>query len=338
MMCLARLWTWLLVPCCTVSSAGAAEFVGALSASRPPERYVVLRRADVEAVIVDNSAVDDGVLPGHRAGYSGLAALRHARRRENLFVPAYAGLNFEHCHDGTNQPREILFEPRHAPMHLRRVGEYAVELHQPPTPRYRLESRLRYEILPDGAIEMRLECVPRARTFRYGYIGLFFASYIHRPESLDIHFLGCPEGQCDAQPDWVRGVTPLHGTLATHRGTGDRRTFRHDPDFPLTLVFGFSKHRFVEPWYFGVSHGMALVMVFRERDAVWLTQSPSGGGPGNPAWDFQWFIPDYEVGRRYVFVMRAIYVPFESPEQIRRIVAPHRAELDGRADGSDGRR
>lgn len=331
-MCMARLLTCLLVPCWAVLPVGAAERLGALAASGPAERYVVLNRGDVEAVIVDNSAVDDGVLVGHKAGYSGLAVLRHARRRENLFVPAYAGLNFEHCHDGTNQPREILFEPRHAPMHLRRVGEYAVELHQLPTPHYRLESRLRYELLPDGAIEMRLECVPVARTFRYGYIGLFFASYIQRPESLDIHFLGRPENQSDARPDWVRAVTPSHGTLATHRGAGDRRTFPCDPDFPLALVFGFSKHRFVEPWYFGVSHGMALAMVFRERDAVWLTQSPSGGGPGNPAWDFQWFIPDYEVGRRYAFVMRAIYVPFESPEQIRRIVAPHRAELDARPD------
>lgn len=58
--------------------------------------YAILKRADIEAVIVDNSAVDDTVLPGHRAGYSGVGSLRHARRRENLFVPAVAGLNFEH--------------------------------------------------------------------------------------------------------------------------------------------------------------------------------------------------------------------------------------------------
>ena len=82
----------------------------------PEKPYVVLRRGEVGAIVVDQRAVDDGVLRGHRAGYSGLAALRHDRRRENLFVPAYAGLNFEHIHDGTLAVKRDRFEPRTAPM------------------------------------------------------------------------------------------------------------------------------------------------------------------------------------------------------------------------------
>src|SRR5262245_4322255 len=81
--------------------------------------YHILKRGPIEAVVVDNRAVDTPALPGHRAGYHGIGSLKHARQPRNLFVPAYAGLNFEHILDGTTQGREVLFEPRQAPMELR---------------------------------------------------------------------------------------------------------------------------------------------------------------------------------------------------------------------------
>ena len=288
--------------------------------------YVVIKRGDVEAVIVDNRAVDDDVLPKHRAGYSGVASLTHTGRRANLFVPSYAGLNFEHIHDGTVQAHKILFEPRNAPMQLRVVDQHTVELYQAPTPHYKLESCQRYRMLEDGTIELTVECIPRAETFTNGYIGLFWASYIHQPESLDIHFKG-RESDRESAARWIRGMTPAHGALSTHLAADDDRRFPHQDGFPLTLVFNRSNFRYSEPWYYGVSHGMALVLMFRPQDEIRLTQSPSGGGSGNPAWDFQCFFPDYQLGRRHQIVMRAMYVPFESPEQIERVSAPHRRAL-----------
>ena len=215
-------------------------------------------------------------------------------------------------------------------MSIRRTGDYTIELYQPPTPHFKLESTITYELLDDGAIEMTLECTPRERTFRNGYIGLFFASYINQPESLDIHFKGFPDGSTAGDPVWIRGVTPEHGVRATHVASDDYRVFPHDEEFPLSLVFNRSNHRYDEPWYYGVSDGMAYILVFCERDRVLLTQSPSGGGRGNPAWDFQWFVPDYEVGKSYRFVMRALYLPFESAEEIERIAQRHMNELNSR--------
>jgi hypothetical protein len=242
-------------------------------------------------------------------------------------VPAYAGLNFEHIHDGTARPREVLFEPRNAPTELRRIDDHTVELYQGPTPTWGLESCTRYELLEDGAIEMTVECVPRRRTFKNGYIGLFWASYIHRPESGAIHFRGHTEGG-DPTPRRIEATSPAHGVRATHLAVGDDRSFSHDANFPLTLVFNRSDRRYDEPWFYGVSHGLAYAQVFRTKDRVRLAQSPSGGGEGNPAWDFQAFLPGYEVGRRYTLVMRALYVPFESPEQVRRAIEPHRLALE----------
>ncbi|GEM_PF-127244 len=301
----------------------------------PDKPYVVLQHGGLKVVVVDNRAVDDVVLPGHRAGYHGIASLRHVQQPRNLFVPAYAGLNFEHIHDGTVKPREVLFEPRHAPMELRVLNNRAAELYQAPTPHWDLESCMRYELLDDSIIEFTFECVPRRDTFTNGYMGLFWASYIDHPESLDIHFRGFSEG-AGAKAGWLWGITPAHGSWATHRAPDDQREFPHDAAFPLELPFGFSRLRYAEPWYFGVCRGMALVQMFRAQDGVRLTQSPSGGGSGCPAWDFQWFINKPRVGQRCQLVMRVAYMPVKGSgeeasvrDQIARLVKERQPNSGG---------
>ncbi len=97
---------------------------------------------------------------------------------------------------------------------------------------------------------------------------------------------------------------------AAHRALEDRREFGHVEPFPLELPFGFSAHRYTEPWYFGLCRGMAFAQVFRAGDQVRLAQSPSGGGNGCPAWDFQWVIPGCRVNQRYQLIMRALYTPW----------------------------
>lgn len=328
----------LLHACVLCRNATCQETVAKTSLDNPAmefriatKPYVVLARGEVRAVVVDNSAVNDQVLSGHRAGYSGLASLTHAQRRTNLFVSAYAGLNFEHIHDGTVRDRKVLFEPRNAPMQLRVIDEFTCELYQAPTPTWQLESCSRFELLEDGTVQLTFECIPRAETFSNGYLGLFWASYIQQPEMLDIHFRGHATDQDPSQDPncvrWIRGITPSHGSLSTHLASDDLRTFQHDRDFPLTLVFNRSKYRYSEAWYYGISHGMALVLMFRPQDEIRFSQSPSGGGSGNPAWDFQYFVPGYRIDQRYQLVMRAMLTPFESPSQIDEVSRTHRQAL-----------
>lgn len=291
----------------------------------PNEHFVKLHHDDVTAIIVDNAAVDIPELPSHRAGYNGVASLTHTRHARNLFVPGIAGLNFEHIHDGTTAGLAEKFEPRQFPMELRVVDQNTVELYQPPTGNWRLESCGRYQLLENGVIEYTFECIPRTVDYRHDYIGLFWASYIHQPQDKAIFFQGRIAGS-SGPPEWIRGVTPKHGTDSTHRPAGVASLPPVDDDFPLTLVNHPSKYEYAEPWYYGVSHGMAFVQMFRSRDNIWLAQSPSGGGNGNPAWDFQWFIPHPQVGRCYGFVMRAAYLPFESRAQIQAVTHPLRID------------
>jgi hypothetical protein len=292
----------------------------------PTEHIVVLKRGDTTALVVDNTAIDTPQLPRRRAGYSGVASLTRGDRPNPYSV---VGLNFEHIHDGTTAVQRERFEPRTTPMQLRRIDDTTVELYQAPTPNWKLESCGRYHLLPDGVIEYTFECIPRADLFKNGYVGLFWASYIFEPADRAIHFVGRSVEQ--AQPHLIRAVTPAHGDQSTHPPSGPMLDLKLAPDFPLTLVSGRSKYTYDEPWYYGLTRGMAVVQMFRARDGIWFAQSPNGGSTTskNPAWDFQWFIANYKVGEAYGFVMRAAYVPFENHDQLEKQTRSHRDALNG---------
>ena len=185
---------------------------------------------------------------------------------------------------------------------LRVIDATTAELYQPPTPHWGLESCARYQLLEGDTIEFTFECIARRDKYKNGYIGLFWASYIDQPEDKSILFF-------DSNGKWVQAITPEHGVLATHLSATDTREFAHDPEFPLSLVFNHSKFRYGKPWYLGQCRGMVFAQIFRANDQVRMSQSPSGGGTGNPAWDFQWFIPRPRIGERYQLVMCALYTP-----------------------------
>lgn len=293
---------------------------------------VRLKRGPIELVLVDNQAHVIDEAPKHRAGYNGVAVLKHEKQSRTPFVPEVSGLNFEHIHDGTLRGLVEKFEPRVFPMQMRRIDEFTYELHQPPTKNYKLESCGRYTLLADGTIEYTFECIPREDTYRKKFIGLFWASYMHQPDDMSIFFPG-REVEGVGKTSLINAVTPEHGIKATHPPADLAQRPEIDADFPLKLVGGTSGYVQTGDWYYGVCRGMAFVQVFRPRDKLWIAQSPSGGGKGNPAWDFQWFLHDYKVDEAYGFTMRAAYVPYESAGQIEKIAKRLQGEMANAGDG-----
>lgn len=294
-----------------------------------PQGVVRLHAGPLELVLVDNQAHTLPEAPHHRAGYNGIAVLKHRQEPRSLFVPEVAGLNFEHIHDGTRATLKEKFEPRVFPMEMRRIDATTYELYQPPTANFHLESCGRYALLPDGVIEYTFTCIPREAPEQQNFLGFFWASYIHQPENLSIWFLGRETGSA-AAPRWVNGITPQHGVDATHPPANPAFVPKIESDFPLTLVHHRSRFEHTQSYYYAICRGMAWLQVFRPQDQIWFAQSPSGGGAGNPAWDFQWFIPHVQVDQPYGFVMRAAYVPFESREQIEQLARQIQQELRAR--------
>ena len=277
-----------------------------------------IQAGTLPALVADNSAYGKF----HRQGYSGVSELYHGSSKRNLFVPAYAGLNYEHIFSGDSASYGWnIFEPRRAPIRLRRLGEKKVELFQERTANWPLQGRLSYELSGEDAIEMRASFRPLEDAWKkHGYIGVFFASYIHAPEDMAIHFIGRDRpGRGKAAPRWITHLPGSHGDRACHRPAGSDWDPPLDSGFNISLVEGVSEYEYSYPFYYGLSHGKVFIMMFSDVDRdceLRFAQSPSGGGKGNPAWDFVFFSRGYKVGKEVGFTTRAVYRKFRGREDV----------------------
>ncbi|MBI3412283.1 MAG: hypothetical protein HY040_28525 [Planctomycetes bacterium] len=279
------------------------------------------RAGNLTAVIGDNAEHEE-----HRAGYNGLWRLTHRTEAANLFVPSVAGLNFEHIFDGDHadmgNARTIFFEPRNARMDFRRISDTEAELHQPATPNYHLESWTQFTLRAPHYVDMHFRFRATQHVFRHGYIGLFWATYISAPEDKSMYFL---LGQ-----NWQQLCSQRHNDESTVRHAADRVELRFSEGQPEALYRNLSPLRFDEPFFYGLFRNQVVIFLFDRTEGIRFTHSPSGGGmnkdqqTSNPAWDFQYILPKYEVKREYGYRMRLAYRPRCSRADILREVAAWR--------------
>jgi hypothetical protein len=277
--------------------------------------HATFQVGDLTAVIGDNGAHGD-----HRAGYNGVWSLEHKSAARSLFVPAYAGLNHEHIFNGeADAPTEVFFEPRHAPMTFRQLSDHEAELHQPPTPTFQLESWTRFTLVAPHYLDMSYRCIARQHTFPRGYIGLFWASYINAPDDKSMYFRSGTEGR-DAL--WSQLCTQRHDDESTVRHADDQIQLTFRDGHRDTLYRNLSPFRYGLPFYYGLFDELLWMVMFERADGIRFTHSPSGGGTNNqrettnPAWDFQFLIPNYEVGKEYTFRLRALLRPRCTRQQV----------------------
>lgn len=270
---------------------------------------------DLTAVIGDNSASGE-----HRAGYNGVWSLRHRLADRNLFVPAYAGLNLEHIFNGETEddPRHF-FEPRTAPMTFAKLSDTECELHQPPTPMFRVESRTRFKLTAPHYLDLTFRATAHQHVFPRGWMGLFWASYLNAPDDKSLYFLGGLEGQ---PATWTQLCTQWHGDQSTVRHRNDRLVLEFEDPSKEALFKSLSRLRFDLPCFYGHFGDLIWIVMFDRLDGLRFAHSPSGGGgtPGrrttNPAWDFQWIISPYDVLKPYELRVRTVLRPRCSREEV----------------------
>jgi hypothetical protein len=259
---------------------------------------------DLIAVIGDNAANGE-----HRAGYNGVWSLTHKTEPANLFVSAYAGLNFEHIFDGDKRDSDggtkVRFEPRHAPMTLKKLSDAGAELYQASTPAFHLESWTTFQLSAPHYLDMSFRCRATQHVFAHGYIGLFWASYINAPEDKSLYFR--------SSGLWQQLCTQRHNDESTVRHKDDKIELKFSEGYGDSLFKSLSPLRFDEPSYYGLFRKHIYLLFFDKVEGIRFSHSPSGGGLNkeaettNPAWDWQYLVPRYDVMKEYGFRARVVY-------------------------------
>jgi len=268
-----------------------------------------IESGDLSITFIDNNKWGEV----HRAGYNGIAELIHSEQDSNLFVPFYAGFNLEHILGGDSLSQ--LFEPRKHPIMLFRKSKTEVLLYQEATPLSSVESLTEFKVVEPHYIDITFRCIFHdSEFFKYGYAGLFWASYINKPADKKIYFKGIKEDARDAS--WIGAYSVKHGHESTHIGIEDEHNFFFADNFNATLVNNFSRYRYTDAFYYGKFHNMAVAYLFDSDEVIRFSQSPTGGGETNPAWDFQYLIPSLKIGKEYSFKARVIYKPFQSAKDL----------------------
>lgn len=272
---------------------------------------VTVSAGDLTAVVGDNESQE-----GQRAGYNGVQSLVSAHcPGESLFVPGIAGINLEHLLDGRDMPDDDdYFEPRRQPMEVEQLDAQSVMLHQAATPTLGVQSMTTFALRVPHYVDLDLRLVLRRETLAHDYLLAFWASYINGPESSAMRFPGRLREE-QVGEGWQSLDTPEHGTASTVAAVDSEPELPHSMSRP-SLAYSYSELAWTRPFFYGRFRKMVFALMFERGHDVRFTHSPTGGGGGNPAWDFQWVLHEPQVDREYHLRARAIYKPWESEMDI----------------------
>jgi len=311
------------------------------------KRFPSLETKTFVAYIADNSSL--GI---HRSGYNGIASLIPKHSGNNLFVPMYAGLNYEtisltglspYTHPGGSK-----FEPRSEPMHIECATAGEVVLIQPETSHSHVGARITFSVEEPYYLHQHIELAFHKRFCTMEESNAFrslWASYIHMPS--DRHIYLKPDLEEGAELEGWVGITKAdHGYLSDHSVDTEVRRLpdtdeitpaehleemrRQKPQKTADL-FDSAKpdsstqpisHRILGPlaFYYGFCHGeQQFLMMFAQPGRFRLAYSPCGAGKEpawNPAWDYILHLDDAKTGVVYSWDVCLAVKPYKGRKDV----------------------
>ncbi len=302
-------------------------------------KFPVLETSEFLAFIADNSGL--GI---HRAGYNGVASLIPKRSPNNIFVPTYAGMNYETINLTGLTPyvekTGMKFEPRREPMHVEHADDKQVVLVQPETSHAHVSARITFSVEEPNYLHQKIELIPHRRFHPDGEscsLSSLWASYMHMPANRNI-YMKTEQAESDHK-GWYALTKEGHSSRDLFvQGLPDNPDFTvadhlnqpadggsleiGAPDLSATLEQGL-------PFYYGLYHKLVFLMMFKQAEQFRLAYSPCGGGQEpawSPAWDYVLRMEDVEVETTYTWDLCLCVKPFDSRSDIMEEVRGYRAK------------
>lgn len=299
----ACLRTVVLLSCVLVAAFATGEDNTEKTAAEKPDSLQLDTREF--RCLIGNNAADTS---GHMAGFNGIWSLKPKSTANDFIAKGLAGLNLEHYFNGLNedikQP-ELLFDPRYSPIEFRCESASGCSLHQPPTKHFGVESWTEFTVSEPCYVDMSFRCIPRKDVFPSGWLGVFWATYVPKPDDTSIYFLAY-ETPAQTKPTWFKSAGEMY--------------YGRNAEVPLRFAGPMKSHamatastvRWAEPFYYGVWGDRAYLIMFdTEHDlAMYAGQSPSGWNP----WDFQMIIRSPRIDSEYRLRVRVAFHEFKGSD------------------------
>ncbi|MFC1713996.1 hypothetical protein ACFL6S_10015 [Candidatus Poribacteria bacterium] len=289
------------------------------------EGFPCLETESFLAFVADNSPL--GI---HRRGYNGIASLIPRQSGNNLFVPSYAGLNYETISLSGSLPygdeHDSKFEPRSEPMSVAEADDRNVVLVQPETSHAHVSARITFTVEEPHYLHQRIEITFHRRFCSKDEPSRFrslWASYMHMPPDRHIYlkadwkssdglsnWLGITKADHAAREMQVRRLSADHEIdAAQHLDAMSKQSLLSAEELPGSLGGPLA-------FYYGLCHDSQLfLMMFKQPEQFRLAYSPCGGGKEpawSPAWDYVLYLDDAQPGTTHVWEVCLVVKKYQS--------------------------